>query len=314
MGELVGAGVRMRMMPDPESSFGRLAHKDVRELAKVHAERIGQVSESGKTWLLGAGLGAVDAFAVGCELQGMGEREVGLILVDPVSLSRAGPRSQSESKAVDSYERMPKRGGFLEERLFDLRLRSATRGPLRYRDHPVPRSKAQVYRAACAFGLFDPVVYGRRYGCMTLSGEGMFEEYLREGWKSGRLPSEGFHAHRYREVAEGFVPGSDEPVLHALLFGMGRGEVRRRIVSMSREPLGLPDVVSARAFLRMEAYAPGMFRGEVHLVMTGETDGSDAQKSWQALVAGEVYMHQVDVAPGMGTESVALAIKRCLSA
>jgi hypothetical protein len=91
--------------------------------------------------------------------------------------------------------------------------------------------KVQPYRE----GLAHPWPIEREWGAGNVNE--------RKGWTAGRLPSEGFHGHRYLEVEEGFVPGSEEPVLHALLIGMHRVEVRRKLVGMSREPLGLSNVL-----------------------------------------------------------------------
>jgi non-ribosomal peptide synthetase component F/acyl carrier protein len=312
LGSLPGGDLQIHMMPDPEASVGRFPFRDVKALAIDHAARIIQTESKGKIWLLGEGLGAADAFAVGCTLQHQGLTDVGLILVDPVSVNAIGSTGPPVLTAVAAYEGMPARGGFLEEWFFNFRLNVVSKDSLRNLPHPIPRSKAQVFRAAKAYGLFDPVVYRQRYNFGSLSAEEMFRDYLKAGWISGMLPSEGFHAYRYREVVVGFIPGSDEPLLHALLFGMGKPVHRQKIIQMVREPLVLSDIVSARSYLRREVDMSGKFKGEVHLLMSGEVQDPEVELCWNGMVDGEINHHQADVALARTPELFARLVRLCV--
>jgi acyl-coenzyme A synthetase/AMP-(fatty) acid ligase len=309
MGALLGRDFHLHMMPDPESSFGRLSFKRPEELAGLHAGRIMHTTREGKIWLLGDGLGAVDAFAVGCRLQEAGLNDVGLILIDPVSVNCSDTKTQSEFDAVGKYAHMPDRVGLLETWLFNLTLKVSVKGSLSQFLYRIPRSKSQVYHAALAYGLFDPLVYRRRYGCRNMSDEEMFGEYLREGWKSGRLPSEGFNAYRYRTVVRNFVPVSEEPLLHALLFGMTSAEIRQQVLHMARDPLSLSDIVKARDFLRRETYVPGIFKGEVHCVTSDEVHSAHPDDGWKTVVEGKLIFHQADVSMGGRSESIARLVR-----
>jgi hypothetical protein len=196
---------------------------------------------------------------------------------------------------MEAYERMPERGSPLQEWLFDIRLSAATRGPLRSVSHPVPKSKYQVFRAALAYGLFDAEFYKARYG---EDGEAAIEvswlRYLAGGWRSGQYPSERFHAYRYERSVEGFVAGGDEPVLHALLLGMRRSETRRRILECLGSPLELSEIALVRKRLRLQAFDPGIFRGDVHVLIGAIGDQNGIELTWKGLVQGNLDICSLD--------------------
>jgi hypothetical protein len=292
LGESLGEGYRVHAMPDPEACFGRLPAKRVEEVAAVHAERIMRRGvPKGRLWLLGEGIGGVDAFEVACELQKAGVKEVGLIIVDGEAPNASDKKESSTPKAINSYERMPDRRSLLAEALFDLRLKASVAGPSKYWLRLVPKSRRQVYRLALACGLFDPAWYRERYKVEGGTDEELFAEYLRDGWRKCYLPSVGFHAHRYARAMEGFVPGLDEPVLHAFLFGMRLGRGRKKILEIRREPLERLDIVSVRSHLRMNLYEPGLFKGDLHLLLRREDYDSGTNLGWGRLVECDVYRH-----------------------
>jgi amino acid adenylation domain-containing protein len=310
MGESLGEGLHLQVLPDPEASFGLLPGMGLPELAKGYAERIMKAGSKGKVWLLGEGLGAVDAFATACALQRLGVADVGLILLDPLVPNAAEKVHDHRSAAMEAYDRMPERGSPLQEWLFDIRLQAATRGPLRSWSHPVPKSKHQVFKASQAYGLFDAELYRDRYGDEGLAtSKELWLHYLSDGWRSRRHPSERFHAYRYDGLVEGFALGSDEPVLHALLFGMRKVETRRRMLEGLERPLDRQEILSARERLRMEAIGPERLCGKAHLVMTGKGPGTNAQDQWQAWVDGQVQSHHADAGLVDRLESIALIIQ-----
>ncbi len=313
MAETLGEGFRMQVLPDPEASFGLLPGIGMKQQADGHAERIMRRSRQGKGWLLGEGLGAIDAFAVACALQSGGMEEVGLILLDPEEPSGPAQAMTASREAIDAYERMPERTGRLMEWLFDMHLRVAASGLLKGWTHPMPNSKSQVYRAALAYGLFDPAGYRARHGDRGGTDEELIRHYLKEGWTSGAHPSDRFHTHRYRHMAEGFQPGGDEPLLHALLFGMRGIAGRRRILDAMARPMEASDILSARTHLRVEAFEPGMFRGDVHLLTTSPDEAAAA--AWGRWVQGCVHCHVAadGGSPDGHSESTAEIVRRILT-
>jgi non-ribosomal peptide synthetase component F len=289
MGSMLRKGQHLQVLPDPEASFGLLPGLALHALARKFAEQIAQSDSKGKVWLLGEGLGAVDAFATACALQSSGVEEVGLILLDPVEPTTPAPAMKGSGIAFDAYEPMPERLDRLQEWIFDIHLKAAASGPLKGLTHPMPRSRRQVYIAALAYGLFDPAGYRARYGDNGGTDEELFRQYLEEGWTTGSHPCDSFHAHRYCKMADGFLPGSDEPVLHALLFGMRDIAGRRRILDAVTRPIDRSDILSARTHLRVEAFEPGMFRGDVHLLTSGNDEATAS--SWGRWVQGCVHRH-----------------------
>jgi hypothetical protein len=304
LAEELGEGYRIHAMPDTETCFGRLPIKRVGEVAAVHAERImSRGVPKGKVWLLGEGVGGVDAFAVACELQKAGVKEVGLIIVDGEAPIASDQKESALPRAMGSYVRMPDRGSILNETLFDIRLKAWVVKPTDSWLHPLPRSRRQVFRLALALGLFDPAGYRERYKVEGGTDEELFAEYLRDGWRKGYLPSVCFHAHRYARVVEGFVPGLDEPVLHAFLFGMRLKRVRKKILEMRKEPLHRSDIISVRSLLRMKLYEPGRFKGDLHLLLRREDYDSGTDLGWGRLVEGSVNRHFVG--DGLGLDPTA---------
>ncbi|NDC78456.1 MAG: hypothetical protein EBZ67_11375, partial [Chitinophagia bacterium] len=313
MEEGPGEGFRIQVLPDPEAGFGRLPGRGVKELARGYAEMIQETAPQGRIWLMGEGLGAIDAFAVGCALQEAGLDDVGLILVDPVAPTPSTRNYKAVSAAIDAYGRIPERVSHVQETLFDIRLKAATSGPLRMRLHPVPRSRRQVWRSAMAYDLFDPESYRERYDPASKeTAQELFHRYLNEGWQAGHHPSEGFQAVRYGALEEAFTPGMDEPVLHALWFGMRTARTRRRILEGLGRPLERSELLSARSRLRLEGYKPGLFQGHVYLVMTGEVQETDVRGQWQAMVKGELYLYTLHRQSHPDAEVLTEILRECL--
>ena len=287
--ESLGEGYRVHAMPDPEACFGRLPAKRVEELAAVHAERIMRRGvPKGKLWLLGEGIGGVDAFAVACELQRAGVEDIGLVIVNGESPRATDDQDIDIPTALRSYDEMPERGSLVAEALFDLRLKASVGGPLQQWLRLVPKSRRQVFRLALAWGLFDPSWYRERYKVEGGTDKELFASYLAKGWREGRLPTERFHAHRYARAVECFKAGVDEPVLHALLIGMQSFKAREAIREVCKDPLDISDIVSVRSHLRMNLYEPGLFKGELHLFLSDDDQESGTDLGWGRLLEGVV--------------------------
>lgn len=108
------------------------------------------------------------------------------------------------------------------------------------------------------------------------------------------MPSAGFNPYRYRKIVDGFRPGTDEPVLHALLFGMRARYVRRKVLDSVRKPRLHSDVMAARTMLRREMFSPGLFRGDLHLVMSGRVFDRGSDLGWARHVEGKVHLHRAE--------------------
>jgi hypothetical protein len=146
-----------------------------------------------------------------------------------------------------------------------------------------------LYKAALAYGLFDPEYYRDRYGeDGQAKAEELWLSYLSDGWRSGRHPSERFHAYRYDGLVEGFAAGADEPVLHALLFGMRKESCRKQVLACLGSPLELSEIASVRRRLRLESLEPGCFRGEMHLLIGGVEDLSFVEQRCSGMVDGKL--------------------------
>jgi tyrocidine synthetase III len=304
-------GFRLQVLADPEASLGLMPGTGLQELARRHAEKILHRAYNGKIWLMGEGLGAIDAFAVACHLQMMGIKEIGLILLDPDIPVHTEAARQVQSVAFTAYEEMPEKVDGFREWIYDLRLKASVR--LKRLTHPTPESKSQVFRAALAYGLFDPVKYKARYNeHIETTTQDLFRRYMESGWKEGRHPSERFHAHRYHSVEEAYSPGCDEPVLHALLFGMRRIKNKLRLLECLNSPLQRSEIETARRWLRQEDYKTDHFKGNVRLLMTADGHESKAPVYWQKKVDGNLHIEILDQSSDECTNAMADKIDACL--
>jgi hypothetical protein len=146
---------------------------------------------------------------------------------------------------------------------------------------------------AVALGLFDPSEYILSIPASGSSHLDAFRHYMDRGWKEGAMPAAGFNPYRYRKIVDGFRPGTDEAVLHALLFGMRVRYVRRKISESLRKPRLHSDLMAARTMLRHEMFCPGVFRGDLHLVMSGKVFNRGTDLGWSKHVAGMIHLHRV---------------------
>lgn len=294
IGSFLGEAWRVHILPDPEASMGQFPRSGPQELASRYAEFVRPFALREKVWLLGDCIGGIDAFALACTLQASGVPDVGLILMDVAAPAPFHAGIPSTASAIQGYAALPETQDPLREGFHAMRLALSAKDTIGFLSHPVPASRRQVYRMAVAYGLFDPAEYLAR---VPDAGPGYFDafrHYLDRGWKDGLMPSAGFNPFRYRKIVGGFRPGTDEPVLHALLFGMRVGYVRRKIRESVARPRHHSDVMAARTLLRRESFQPGIFRGDLHLVMSGKVFDRGTDLGWGRQVEGRVHLHRTE--------------------
>jgi surfactin synthase thioesterase subunit len=293
IGSVLGEGWRVHILPDPDAVRGRFPRKGPGGLADIYAEILRPVAAREKVWLLGDCIGGVDAFALACRLQADGVAEVGLILMDAAAPARTERRTAPLPPAIGMYESLPERAGPLSEVLHRLWLRLA-QWPTGHRlFHARPASRRQAYRMAVAFGLFDAADYRARMPAADTDPEAAFRHYLAEGWTSGEPPSPAFNAFRYAKVMDAFRPGTDEPVLHALLHGMRTRYVRRKVREKVAHPNLRSDIMAARTQLRRDDFQAGTFRGDLHLLLSERIHDRGSDLGWGRHVHGTVHRHRV---------------------
>lgn len=294
IGSFLGDAWRVHILPDPEASVGQFPRSGPQELASRYAEFVRPFALREKVWLLGDCIGGIDAFALACTLQASGVPDVGLILMDVAAPAPFDAGIPSTASAIEGYAALPETQDPLREGFHAMRLALSAKDTIGFLSHPVPASRRQVYRMAVAYGLFDPAEYLAR---VPDAGPGYFDafrHYLDRGWKDGLMPSSGFNPFRYRKIVGGFRPGTDEPVLHALLFGMRVRYVRRKVRKSVARPRLHSDVMAARTLLRRESFQPGIFRGDLHLVMSGKVFDRGTDLGWGRQVEGRVHLHRTE--------------------
>jgi len=294
IGFFLGEDWRVHILPDPDASHGRFPKMGPAQLAERYAELVLPVARREKVWLLGDCIGGVDAFALACELQSAGISELGLILLDASAPPPSQDRSPSAPLAADTFAAMPETGGRLTEAIHRRLIPMASRRWARWLLHLPPRSRRQAFRLASAWGLFDPDEYLSRVSEAGLTPEEAFRHYLTVGWREGVTPSSAFNAYLYRKILNEFQPGADEPVLHALLFGMRTPFVRQKIMEKISQPDPRSDIMAARTLLRREDFRPAVFRGDLHLVLSARIHDRGTDLGWGRFVTGSVRIHRVE--------------------
>jgi len=293
IGSILGEGWRVHILPDPDAVRGRFPRKGPGGLADTYADILRPVATREKVWLLGDCIGGVDAFALACRLQADGVADVGLILMDAAAPARAERRTSALPPAIEIYESLPERAGPLSEAIHRLWLRLARWPSAHILFHARPASRRQACRMAEAFGLFDGADYCARVQMADPDPEAAFRHYLAEGWTSGEPPSPAFNAFRYAKVMDGFRPGTDEPVLHALLHGMRTRYVRRKVREKVAQPNLRSDIMAARTQLRRDDFQAGTFRGDLHLLLSERIYDRGGDLGWGRHVEGTVHRHRV---------------------
>jgi amino acid adenylation domain-containing protein len=294
IGSFLGEAWRVHILPDPDASHGRFPKMGPAQLAERYAELVLPVASREKVWLLGDCIGGIDAFALACALQSSGVQDIGLILMDVAAPAPSTRVPSSSPSAFDRYYMLPERQDPLREGLHDMLLPLLRMEAAGLLFHPVPSSRRQAFRMAVALGLFDPSEYLASFPEAGPSDEDAFRHYMDRGWKEGAMPSAGFNPYRYRKIVDGFHPGADEPVLHALFFGMRVRYVRRKVMDSIKRPRQHSDLMAARTMLRREMFSLGVFRGDLHLVMSGRVFLRGTDLGWSRHVEGKVHLHRAE--------------------
>jgi len=294
IGQLLGDGWRVHILPDPDTSRGYFPRADVASLAAMYADIVRPYAHREKIWLLGDCIGGIDAFAVACALQSHGISNLGLIIMDvsaPAAIDLPAPKGQA-AKLI--FTGLPEDSGPLKEWIYRLYFSMASKRPLREWFYIAPQSKLQVFRMAVALDLFDPLNYIQRFPEAGPQAEDAFDHYLSQGWRVGAWPSLTFNAYRYKKVMRSFRPGEEEPILHALFTGLCSRRVRQKILSVSRQSTYHADLMVARTYLRLEQYKPSKLNGDLHLVMSSQIYQRGSDLGWSRYVSGHVYRHRVE--------------------
>jgi thioesterase domain-containing protein len=292
IGEQLGEGYRLMILPDPDTASGGFPTRDLSTLADAYARFIRSDLPGGPVILLGDCIGGIDAYATACALQRLGVDDVAVVMLDttaPGYLSRMSAAVSVRRK----LEAMPARAGRLSECIAGSYLwlhRLTGIGRWYYR---APGSRRQLMQMALAWGLFSGGSDTSNQGKagQKLARERM-EIYLAEGWKDRQPPASGFNAARYRKQVPVFDPGQDDPVSHALLLGMKGGYVRRRLMDQMREPVGKSDIMAARTWLRREDFRPERFKGRVLLILSERIFARGGMRGWERHVDGIIEVRK----------------------
>jgi amino acid adenylation domain-containing protein len=292
IGEQLGSEYRLLILPDPDTEGGAYPVRDLTVLADQYARYIRSIQPEGPVMLLGDCIGGIDAYATACALQCSGGRDVSVVMLDTTAPGFL-PLSTNISSVRSLVDSLPEQAGFLSEwfsRIYLGMHRLTGLGRWIYR---TPRSRRQLEALAVSWGLFSPDV--DRHVSDEHSKDGLyrsFNTYLKEGWKNRKPSASGFNPVRYRKQVPEFDPMADDPVSHALLFGMRGGYVRRRLMDMMGDPIGKSDIMAARTWLRREAYHPERFNGRVMLILSEKIYARGGMRGWDRHVDGVVEVRQ----------------------
>lgn len=294
IGRVLGAGWRLYILPDPQTSKGRFPTVGLDQLAEAYARVLMPFCREEKVWLLGDCIGGTDAFAVACALQDGGIDQIGLIQMDcEVPASQANiPKTESNGRM--DYQHLPESASSMHDWAFHTFLLLAKFKFLRNAFHMRPRSRRQVLSMAIQYGLFDPIDYTRRCPQAGETKEKVFSHYIENGWPMGEPPSARFNAYRYAKHVAGFDLDTDEPLTHALLLGFNEHYSRRRVLAYVEKPNMKSDIMSARIDIRRNFSIRSKFRGVIHLLLSEEFPEGLGGIGWEHHVDGNVHVHRVE--------------------
>lgn len=291
MGRFLGDGHRLLVLPDAEVLSGRLPRRRLGELVEEYVGMILREQPKGPYRLMGDCLGGIDAFAVACRLQQTGQVVASLVLLDTLAPMTPVVRSMV-GEGLGAYASLPERRHPMRQAWFRFRMSVcvATRGWW----HPVPGSRSEVFDQALGYGLFDPSVHARECPVFEGDPEERFVHYISQGHVQRIASSGTFNAYRYKKNVPAFDIRSDNPVLHALLIGMRSRYVSGKVLHYKRTDNRRSDTMAARSFLRRELFHPGVFRGDVHVVMSSRIHSRKPSGGWERHTAGNVLSHRTE--------------------
>ena len=291
---VLGAGWRLYILPDPQTSKGRFPTVGLEQLAEAYARVLMPFCRDGKVWLLGDCIGGPDAFAVACALQADGIDQIGLIQMDSEVPASQTKIPKTESNGLRDYQNLPESAGSMFDWAFKSFLLLARLKFVRDAFHLRPRSPRQVLSMAMQYGLFDPIDYTRRCPQAGETAKKIFSHYVENGWPMGEPPSARFNAYRYAKHIAGFDIDTDEPLTHALLFGFNEHYARRRLLTYVEKPNMKSDIMSARIDIRRNFSIRSKFRGSLHLLLSDEFPEDLGSIGWEHHVDGNVHVHRVE--------------------
>jgi amino acid adenylation domain-containing protein len=291
IGQRLGAGYRLLVLPDREVVAGRLPRRRLGDLVAEYASMIRREQPEGPYHLMGDCLGGIDAFGVACSLQRSGSEVGSLVLLDTLAPVAPVVRSMA-GEGLSAYKSLPERRHPLRHYWFRIRLSIAvmTRGWW----HPVPGSRTELFGQAMAYGLFDPSVHARECPVFEGDPEERFSHYIGQGHLQRIAPSGTFNAYRYKKNVPGFDIRTDNPVLHALLIGMRSRFIARKVFRYAKIDNRRSDLMAARSFIRRELFHPGTFRGRIDVVMSSRIHDRRPTGGWERHTAGEVRRYRAN--------------------
>jgi amino acid adenylation domain-containing protein len=152
-----------------------------------------------------------------------------------------------------------------------------------------------------AFGLFDADWSAKVYPSPVYYGKDPFIYQHTMGWRMGRKPFESFDEAAYAAAHPDFIRGSSNPVMHMLQNLPTQRPVKQeyRSPEVNRKHLdgktvktdraeNSEEIEQARIFLRKKAYKPGIFRGDVYMIVSFPNNVFDPTQGWNNYVHGRI--------------------------
>jgi hypothetical protein len=152
-----------------------------------------------------------------------------------------------------------------------------------------------------AFGLFDADWSAKVYPSPVYYGKDPFIYQHTMGWRMGRKPFESFDEAAYAVAHPDFIRGSYNPVMHMLQHLPTQQPVKQenRRSELNRKHLdgktvktdraeNSEEIEQARFFLRKKAYKPGIFRGDVYMIVSFPNNVFDPTQGWNNYVHGRI--------------------------
>lgn len=87
---------------------------------------------------------------------------------------------------------------------------------------------------------------------------------------------------------------TDEPVLHALIFGFRERYARKRLLAYVERPNLKSDLMDARREIRSNHVMPHAFKGDIHLLASEGFLKQGSVSGWEKHVDGHVHIHAVE--------------------